>query len=865
MNFKNSMSKMMKKKGLNIGYLFRLAWRDSRTQISRLVVFMTTIIFGIASLTAIHAFRKNLQEDINREAKTLLGADLVITARQALNSDIQAFIDSIGTADAHEVNFASMIFFPKTKTTRLVQVRALEGDFPFYGEFETIPKKAHENFRETSTSLVDNTVMLQYDAKVGDSIKLGEVSFQIAGRLLKRPGQTGITATVAPAVYIPMQFLTQTQLIRRGSRINYVFYYRLENPKKADQLKQQFRRRAEALHLKMETIEDRKKNTGNIYRNLNLFLSFVGFVALLLGCLGVASTMRLYIKEKISSIAILRCLGFSGIQTFLIWLIQIALMSLLGASIGACCGVFIQVFLPHLMADLLPIQVTTKLVPSAILQGIILGFTIAVLFALLPLVAIRKVSPLRTLRASHSDDLLDTDPARWVIYMLIIVFVFGFAFFQLNDLKYASFFVLGTLLAFALLAGVAKSLIFFIRKYFPERASYVLRQSLANLYRPNNQTLTLTASIGLGTALITTLFFIQNELVHGIQFRTDQKNPNMILFDIQTSQKKHVINFIKEQKIHISQQVPIVTMRLSELRGRSVLELKEDSLLNIPYRALDREYRVTYRNYLTQSEKLTQGKWGDAEASGNTSYWNLSSEFIPVSFEENYAKKLHLQLGDKLTFNVQGMYLRVVVASFRKVDWRQMQTNFLLLFPEGVLEKAPQFHVLTTHLPDQRITANFQQKIIQKFPNISIVDLQLIVETLQTVIHQISFVIEFMSFFSILTGLLVLLSAIYVGKYQKIQETVLLRTLGANRKQILMITYYEYLFLGIISSLSGILIALTSTALITHFMLNIDFHPNIWSVLSVFVGITMMVVIVGLATNRNILNRPPIEILRRGV
>ena len=855
----------MNSSNLNLAYLFRLAWRDSRKNRTRLLVFMSAVILGIASLTALNSFRTNLQKDIDKEAQTLLGADLVIQARQLLTPEIQSFIDSVGMPNAREVNFASMIFFPKNKGTRLVQVRALEGNFPFYGNLETEPIEAQTTFRNGQKALLDHTVMLQFDAQKGDKIRLGKATFEVEGKLLKLPGQNGITATVAPAVYIPMSYLEQTNLIKRGSRINYLFYYKLEYPQKAEEIKEKLSDRAKELSLRIETVKDRKERLGRAFENLNQFLNLVGFVALLLGCLGVASAIHIYVQEKIPSVAVLRCLGASGKQTFFIWLIQTAIMGFLGALVGAISGSLIQVILPQIMANILPVTVSTDFVPSAVLQGIGLGIITSILFALLPLISIRKISPLRTLRASYTDDITGNDPIRWAIYLGIVLFIIVFAFFQLDNLKDALIFTSGVGIAFGILAGTAKLLMFSIRKYFPNGASYVVRQSLSNLYRPNNQTLILMISIGLGTALITTLFFVQNILLNEVTLSAEGTLPNMVLFDIQSSQKEEVSQFVRNEKLPILQEAPIVTMRLLEVKGHSVNELKKDTTLEIPRWTLDREYRVTYRDKLADSETLTQGFWNKKTASGEKitaeekNYWANPSEIVPISVEEDYAEQMQLKIGDKLTFDVQGLPIKTVVSSFRKVDWRRVQTNFLVIFPTGILETAPQFHVLMTRLPNIEKSADFQQKMVQKYPNISIVDIGLILQTLNEVLEQISFVIEFMALFSILTGLLVLSGSIYISKYRRIRENVLLRTLGASRSHIFQITLYEYLFLGIIASLSGILLAFGGSTLLSILVFETEFMPEVLPALSVFLVVTGLTVIIGVLGNRNVLNRPPAE------
>lgn len=289
-----------------------MAWRDSRRNRSRLFLFISSIVLGIAALVAIFSFGYNLREDIDRQAMELIGADLVISSNRPVNPEIQPLLDSLGDRRSQERSFASMILFPKNSGTRLVQIRALAGEFPYYGALETEPASAGTTFRSGRQALVDKTLMLQFNAQLGDSIKVGEVTFEIAGILNKAPGQSGISATVAPAVYIPLQYLAQTGLEQKGSRINYLHYYKFDKPTDVKELVTKLEPRLEKELLDAETIESEREDLGRSFEDLTGFLALVGFIALLLGSIGVASAIHVYIKEKLNSIAILRCLGVSG-------------------------------------------------------------------------------------------------------------------------------------------------------------------------------------------------------------------------------------------------------------------------------------------------------------------------------------------------------------------------------------------------------------------------------------------------------------------------------------------------------------------------------------------------------------------------
>ncbi len=836
----------------DFGWIFKMAFRDFRKNISRLMLFVSSIVVGIAALVAISSFGENLTKDIDNQAKELLGADLVLENNKPVGDQP---IDSLAVKMASEVNFASMVAFPKTGESRLTQVRALEGDFPFYGSFETLPEAGDRDFRDGGKkALVEKTLMAQFDAQVGDSIKVGDLIFEIAGELQKVPGQTGITATVAPAVYIPQEYLEETGLVQYGSRVNYNRYFQFADNTDVDEIIKPFQDGWEVERIDADTVEDRKRSTGRSFGNLSNFLSLVAFIALLLGCVGVASAVNVFVKEKLASVAVLRCLGVSSRDVLLIYLVEITLMGLIGAVIGALLGSLLQLILPAVFADFLPVEVSFGISWSSVGAGVLTGLFVSILFAMLPLLKVRNVSPMATLRPETADTTLLRDPIRWLVIAGILAFIWGFSFYLLGKVDMAFGFTGFVVFAFGILWGVAQLMILAVRKFLPISFEYTLRQSLANLYRPNNQTVSLIATIGLGTAMISTLFFLQNQLLEEARFADKEDQPNMLMFDIQTAQLDSVKQAMQRRDIPIMQEVPIVTMQLNAINGidkKSNEELPDEE--NYSRWLYNREFRVTYRDTLISSETLSAGELIAPGVRGDSIY---------VSLEKGFGEGNGIKIGDELVFNVQGRPIKTYVGSYRDVKFNQVSTNFLVLFPNGVLEQAPKFHVLITKTADDRQAADVQREIVQVFPNISIINLGTIVETLEDILGKISFVIQFMAFFSIATGILVLISSLIISKYQRMRESILLRTLGASSAIVSKINTLEYFFLGSLASLSGIVLSFVATWLLSRFVFEFQFRGAWVEGLALYLAITGLTIVLGWMNGRKIINKPPMEILR---
>ena len=833
-------------------WILTMAFRDFRKNISKLLLFISSIVIGIAALVAISSFGDNLRKDIDRQGKELLGADLSLENNQPLGDQE---LDTLALKVAEEINFASMVSFPATGDSRLTQVRALEGDFPFYGKLETLPSAAEATFRNSGRkALVEKSLMALFDASIGDSIKIGEVTFLIEGELQRVPGQTGIGATVAPAVFIPMEYVEETGLVQFGSRIRYERYYLFEENVNVEEIITPYQEAWEESKIDADTVEDRKRSTGRSFNNLSNFLSLVAFIALLLGCVGVASAVNVFVKEKLGSVAILRCLGVSSRDALMIYLSQIVIMGLVGSVLGAAAGSLLQFVLPAVFGDFLPVEVQVEVSWGAVFFGIITGVFISVLFALLPLLKIRKVSPMSTLRPEADATKISKDPVRWLVMLGIVLFILGFSYYLLKRWDMALGFAGFVIFAFGVLWLMATGIMWAIRKFLPTSLQYPVRQALSNLYRPNNQTISLIATIGLGTAMISTLFFIQNLLLEEAQFADEGEQPNMLLFDIQTAQVGDVRHKLLDKGIPVLQQVPIVTMGLMEINGldKSANEqLGEESRRS---RSLyNREFRVTYRDTLISSERLVEGELRPV---------SHPSDSIFVSFDKNYAERTGVSLGDQIIFNVQGRPLTTYVGSFRDISFRQLSTNFLVLFPDKVLNNAPQFHVIITKTKDDHQAAALQSEILREYPNISMVNLGMVVETLEDLLGKISFVIQFMAMFSILTGILVLISSLIISKYQRIRDSILLRTLGASSRMVRWINTLEYLFLGSLASLSGIVLSMGATYLLSAYIFELPFRWAWAEAFAVYVIITFVTVALGWLNGKNIIKRSPMDVLR---
>jgi putative ABC transport system permease protein len=831
-----------------------MAWRDARHNFSRLFLFMASLVVGIAAVVSLDSLNHTLQDDIDRNAKELLGADLVINADKRFDKQITAVFDSTKLEQASEADMASMILFHNSNNqSRLIRLVALSGPFPFYGKIETLPAGAYKKLSEGKFAMLDETLASQFEVSSGDSVRIGNSNFIVSGTVSKIPGGGGIMASFTPSVYISLNELDSTRLVQFGSRVNYKQFFKITDEKEVEETVKKLDPVIKKFGYSYETVERRKEGLGKGFLSIYRFFSLLAFVALILGCIGVASSVHIYAREKREEVAVLRCVGSSGWQAFNIYFIQIFILGIIGSIIGSFLGVAIQQVLPFFLKGLIPFEIGFTLSWSSLLLGLLIGTLVSVLFSILPLVSVRFVPPLTVLRATSEPSKI-ISKTKITAIVLIVLFPLGFAALQTKSILTGAYFFLGLAVALGCLTLVAMLLLHLVKKFFPVNAGFILRHSLSSLFRPNNQTRVLLVTIGLGAFIISTLNIVEQSMLGQVEFTGQENQSNTILFDIQPSQREGVVKLMEENKLKVNQVVPIVTCRLREVNGKPIEVIQKDTTDKVSNWALTREYRVTYRDSLHHSEKLTKGEL-QRKRVGKDSIW--------VTLSEGMQDNLNVTIGDSLVFDIQGVPMKVKISGIREVDWPKDPPNFIFVFPAGVLEDAPQIFVTSTRITDQQQANSFQQQLVMQFPNVSLIDLRLILSTVNGLFDKLGLVIRFLAMFSIITGLVVLAGAVINSKFLRIKENVLLRTIGARTRQIFKITLIEYAWLGLFSALTGMILSLGGGFLLTKFFFEITFAFDWIELLIISVGVVFLTMLIGWFNSREVINTPPLQVLRK--
>jgi len=842
-----------------IRFVARMAAREMRAAPRRLLLLTASVAIGVGALVAVGSFTDNVRDSVRTQARGLLGADVALSARLPLPSSAERVIDTLrarGGAVARVTSFGGMAYVPRTSGARLVQVAAAEPGYPFYGDFRTEPAAAWRELQDGGQVVVDPSLLTALAARLGDTLALGETRFVISGVVANAPGNVGFRAALGPRIYIAARDLAATKLLGFGSRAQYEAYVRLPGSVSPQLLAQRYRPTLQAERVGIRTVSEDQRNLNDALGRLTGYLGLVGLTALLLGGIGVASAVVVFIRLRLDTVAVLRCLGATAGQVFAVYAAEAAGMGLAGGAIGAAVGLLAQRVLPVLLAGLLPVDVRPAVSVGAVATGVGAGLGVALIFAAIPLVAVRRVPPLAALRRDVDTPRRRLDPWQLGAAGVLVAVTLALAAHQVGSWRQGSIFLGGVVGALLVLWGASWAAIRLVRRWLPERWPYPWRQGVANLHRPANQTTTVVLAIGFGGFLLGTLFLVHYNLLQTLRLTGGPERPNLALFDIQTDQVGAVMRELRAGGYRADGPVPIVPMRIQSVEGRPVMVVRGDTSdagdgPGPGNWAVRREYRSTYRDSLVASERLVAGRW-----------WTPGARVPEISIERDVARELGVGLGDEIVWDVQGLPLTTRIASIREVDWARFEPNFFVVFAPGALESAPQTALLMTRISSAAERGTFQRRIAERLPNVTSLDLSSVQVTLERLIDRVVLAIRFMALFTLATGTLVLVGALATSRFQRVREGALLRTLGATRGQLLRVVVAEYASLGGVAALVALVLAGAAGWALTRFVFDGRFTLPLLPYVALGATVVGLTVAVGLANSRDVLRRPPLEVLR---
>lgn len=850
-------------------FVLLFAAREMRQAWRKLLFFFLCVAVGVGSIVALRSMIGNLNQAVAGDARALLTADVMIESSRAWRVETLEAINRIAGSSQTEARVETVelptMLRPAdgaSEAAMMVELKGVEADYPLVGEFAL---QNGERFRhemlEDGGAVVAAALLERLNLKIGDRVSIGDSTFQIRGVMAEEPGAGGFR--LGPRVLIDRAAIERTGLVGFGSRARYKIF--LRTPEGA--MPPVVRRLRDEVRDPLVTVRSYRESEENLNRQFTRaedYLSLAGLVVLVLGGVGVSNVTRVFIEQKRKTIAVLKCLGATGSRITLAYLLQTLALGLMGSLLGILLAKLALIFVGWQFAESLPANLSYDLRAGAMAQGFALGLLVSFLFSILPLLGIRSVKPRSLLRdggITGGEDFdgrgkrRSFDLTRWTIAALVTLALVGIAAWQANSLRVGFLFLAGLAVAAGTLYAVAGLLIALLRRLSRRRAPFALRQAINSLHRPGNQTRVIVMAIGLGAFLVIAIQSLQANLLDEIDPARRGNLPNMFLIDIQTDQRAGVEEMIEQATGERAALVPVVRARIVAVNER---EIDLDASERGERGRLGREYTVTYRPSLETNETILDGN-----------FWNAQplapGEEAEVSLEEGMRGLAGIEIGSRITFDILGRRTPARVTSFRRVDWRNSRTGFLILFRPGTLEAAPQTFVAPVDAPtDATERARFQFALVNRYPNISVIDVGEIVRSIRQILNNVTLAILFVGGFIFLSGVLILAGSIAMTKYQRIYETAVLKTLGAERKTLLTILFAEYGLVGLVAGITGACASVLLSWVMARFVFEIEWS---FALATSLIGILMtvaLVVVIGALASFDVLMRKPLSTLRAG-
>ena len=837
-------------------FVLLMAWRETRAYWKRLLFYFICVAIGVASIITLRSAIRNVYEVMAGDAREILGADIAIYSNRPWQKVVLDRIDRIAkppsVLDRTETIEAPTMLRPadqKHEGAMMVDLKGVEGPFPFYGKILLNDGRIFKTeMLKNRGILVGRPVIDRLSLKVGDTVKIGELVFDIRG-IIEREPDTGMGFRFGPRVLLERSAIEEAGLTGFGSRARRRILFKAPNTN-PDQLVKRLRKEINDNLIRVRSYRDSQDRINEQYARAENFLSLTGLIILVLGGIGISSVTRVFIEQKRKTIAVLKCLGGTGLKVTASYLTQILTLGIAGSLVGVVLAAGAMQVVENYYSATLPPEMNYGLRPGAVLQGLGVGILVTILFSALPLLRIRLIRPNVLLRDENQIANRKFDALRWSIGVVVAAGLVFLSSWQAGSLRVGLFFLGGLVAASAVLYFAALGIMKGMRRIRHVR-SFDMRYAVSSLYRPGNQTKIIVLGTGLGVFFIVATYFMQINLMREFDIDRHSQIPNMYLIDIQSDQKAGVESLIQNQIGEKVELVPTVRARIYAVNGTPVNFDKPDHRKDRD--RLGFEYNLTYRSTLQSTEEIVEGKFWDKTPSSEGE----------ISLDESLKGMMGLELGGTVTWDILGRRITSKVTSIRRIDWRNSRTAFYVIFRPGVLEKAPQMLIAAIDGPaDEVKRSRFQRVLVDSYPNITIIDVVDIIRGVRKLVNNITRAVSFIGTFVFLSGALILAGSIAMTKFQRIYEAAVLKTLGARRGLILRMLILEYGILGIVAGFIGSTAGAILSWAVSKWVFEIqwDYLPGVHLLGIVVAAVAVMAV--GALSSFDILAKKPLATLR---
>jgi len=842
-------------------FVLRMAVRETRASWRRLLFFFVCIAVGVAAIVALRSVIQSVRGVVNSEARALVGADVVISttrdwpdeARQKIERHL-ATAGAFARTETTETPTMVRPADPATRIAKVAELRAVQAMYPLYG---TILLQGGQTYShsllEQHGALVRPELLSALQLKVGDQIAVGQTMFTIRGVIAREPGGGPGGFSLGPRIYIDYADLASTGLLSFGSRAQRLMFVRVPDSRVAD-LMTALRRDLRQDFINSRSYRSREDQVGRDFDRAEDYLSLVGLVIVILGGIAVSSVTRVFILQKIRSIAVLKCIGARSAQIITVYILQVLVLGLAGSLLGVAIARAAVAAIPLALASSSTSILTEAhygVTWSAAAQGIAIGVLVSLLFSVVPLLQVRFIKPSLLLRdetARRRRDWLGMVALVVVSLALVAVTAWQASSLNVGIVVCAGFAGLAFVLQLAgrgLVAAVAP---------LANAKSFPLRHAVLHLSRPGNQTRVILLAVGLGAFFIVGIRSLQASLLEEFSIQSSDASPDMFLLDIQRGQADAVRAFLGDPS-HGSgpfQLIPVLRARVVGVSGREQ-NLNGADQVREKGVSLGREFTLTYRDHLEPNEKVIEG-----------AFWNSPSTEPEVSVERQIAERARLHVGDTMQFDILGRTIEPRITSIRNVEWRESRNGgFVFVFRPGPLDQAPQTYVSPLKGPTDPVArGQFQHDLVERFPNVSVIDFHDVVERIRDVMSKVTLAITVVGGLVLFSGALILIGAVAMTKFQRVYEAAVFKTLGANTRAIARMLFFEYGVLGSLAGVIGSLGAVVLTWAVSRYALEIPWRIFVTEHVAGVILTAILVAAIGVFSSLDVLRNKPLATLR---
>ena len=849
----------MKTSQLNLRQLFALVIAESRGAKRRMLFFVLCIAIGVGAVMTVKSFSNLIGETIQGQAKGLLSADLAIKGSweqspKDLNYQKNILPPETEFLFIKELHGMAQFKNPKGKPSSLItELKAIPitgPQYPFYGEFKSQPEKPLQALLANNGAVVEPSFLLKTGLKQGQHFSLGKIEVRINGLMLSEPDRISRAFSLGPRVFISRASLDESGLVQPGSRVKHRTLIRLPSDFDLEKAQMLLKQGLTDKSISVRTYKDMQSSLSGSIERMGHYLGALGVIALLMGGIGVAMIVRTFMTQKLDTLAILNCLGASSKTLFKVYLLQSMLMGLVGSLLGVSLGFALTFLLPPKMEGLINLKLEPVFYWIPALQSLLLGCATTLLFCLWPLIRAVKTRPLRLFRRNFEEE--EEPGPRWQGWLASLTLGLGLAAmicWQAESLKRGLIFLSALVISAGVLA-LASFVLLKILKALPQSGSITRRYGMSNLWRPNNQATAIITCLGMGIMLILTVRLVQMDMLAMLNKNTEMSPPNYFFIDIQHDQKQVFINTLDRVAPEAERTLtPLVRSRLHSIDDKLIANWEYKDKRREEW-FINREFVLTYMaGPPPKDNEVIEGRW-----------WGEGKN-AEVSLEEDAAKRLNAKIGSQLTIDIQGILISATVTSIRKVNWRNMRTNFYMIYSPGALQGAPLTYVATVNVPDLK-ELELQHAVVEALPNITALSTRDIVNTLEATISRLTTLVDFMSGFAIAAGLFILSGSIASTKFRRLRESAILKILGARRKVVTSILGIEYATLGVIAALVGVGLAQGLSWAVMKYMIKSDWHVQPVTMAWAFSFAVLITVATGILSSLDVIRNKPLKTIR---